>query len=649
MPDRGVTRRRRTLALDSFLVAVATIGILLPLLELWNSDLRVPFAYVRDAPGPYAFVADAPFYQLLAKGGIDHAWFLTNPSLGAPFGQQLFDFPVSLDNLNLVVLKALGVATGDVGLTVNLFFLLSFVTAAVAMYLVMRALGVSRAVAGLVGLLFTFLPYHFVRGVPHLFLSAYWIVPVAGYLVVRVVSRRPPFIAARDPDHVGGRTWRVQWRDRSALLWLLVCIAVASSGAYYAGFIVLFLVVLAGVDFIARRRAQVVASAGVVLATIAVVGLVNLAPTFVSWAFDGRNTTVVARGPAETEFEGLKLSQLVLPVVDHRVGAMAHVQELSTRHTPTRSEPGQQLGVIGALGLLGLLVGILVGLRRTRTSEPGRDAESYDAFSAFGVLTVTGILMATIGGFSMLLYGFGLRELRAWNRISVFFASFAFTAVAFGLDWFGGWCRRRGAVGTWWRLGAGVGIAALLVVGVLDQVSPAVVPDYQATAQRWHSDARFVSHVERTLPRGASVFQLPYRFFPEAQMRGALGPYDLGRLYLHSSGLRWSWGGMRGRQAGDWPASTSVKPVEEMLDRVAAAGFDGLVDDVGVGYRAGAASPDDITKALGQRPFVSRDRELLFWDLRERRRALRARLGAAGVRQLRAETLDDRSVPIPSP
>src|SRR5262249_11178494 len=153
-----------------------------------------------------------------------------------------------------------------------------------------------------------------------------------------------------------------------------------------------------------------------------------------------------------------------------------------------------------------------------------------------------------ISGFSLLLYGLGIKELRAWNRISIFIAFFAFTAVAYGLDWIGRWCARRWGGGTGWRI-TGLGApAALLGVGGLDQVSPAVVPDYRATAARWDSDEAFVARVERRMPPGAEIFELPFRQYPEADARGGLGPYDLGRLYLHSDSLKWSWGGMRGRE-----------------------------------------------------------------------------------------------------
>jgi phosphoglycerol transferase len=125
---------------------------------------------------------------------------------------------------------------------------------------------------------------------------------------------------------------------------------------------------------------------------------------------------------------------------------------------------------------------------------------------------------------------------------------------------------------------------------------------------------------------------------------GSLGPYDLVRPYLHSQGLKWSFGGMLGRDA-DWQASTAALPAREMLDRVAAIGFDGLLDDFGSTYQGGAASADDISAVLGEKPALSHDLQLGFWDLRAYRRELRDRLGADGVRALRKKALADRTVP----
>ncbi len=342
--------------------------------------------------------------------------------------------------------------------------------------------------------------------------------------------------------------------------------------------------------------------------------------------------------------------------------ALADIQAKSTRFTPTLSEHGQQLGIIGALGFVGLLVVLLVALRGRRgreapagehpagehpdegpaDDEPADEAGPVpppaDALLSMGVLTVAGILLGTISGFSILVFGLGIRELRSWNRISVFLAFFAFTAVAYALDWL----RRRLPDRRWTRPTVAIVLALVLVLGILDQVSPAVVPDYAATQARWHSDGDFVARLQRTLPKGASVFELPYRYFPEAPKMGTLGPYDLVRPYLHSDSLKWSWGGMAGREA-DWQPSTARLPAPQMLDRLVAVGFDGLVYDLGSTYRLAEPLASEISAALGRQPFLSRDGELAFWDLRAHAREVRQRLGPGGVRRLRAEALADRS------
>ena len=319
------------------------------------------------------------------------------------------------------------------------------------------------------------------------------------------------------------------------------------------------------------------------------------------------------------------------------------------------SEEGQHLGVIGALGLprdpRGAAARRRVDARTPRTattrlrSQPGLDDAARAppewlrpsvVLRTLGVLTITAILLATISGFSLLISGAGFREIRSWNRIVVFIAFFAFIAVAYGLDW----VARRVPDRPWRGLAIGGGLVLVLVIGILDQVSPASIPDYDATQARWESDAAFVADVERRLPRGAAVFQLPYRFFPEARQVGNLGPYDLVRGYLHSDDLRWGWGGVRGRGA-DWQENVVKRPVDEFLDRIVAVGFDGLELDRAAGYDDGAPTADQITRALGEEPITSRNGELAYWDLRAYARDLRERLGPDGVAELRRQALAD--------
>lgn len=624
----------RALALGAALAAVAAVVLLVPVLELWDADPSVPFASVYSAPDGYVFTPDAPFYQMLAKGGIDHFWFLDNDFLGWPLGQQVYDLPQSLDNLNLLGLKVLGLVFGDVGTTVNVFFVLTFAAVAASAYLVVRALRISAPSAFVVALLYAYLPYHFARGVPHLFLSAYWVVPLAAYLILRVVSENPPFTTTQDSR----RGYRVRIFDRFGILWLLACIAIASSGAYYGVFTASLLTALVAIDVVANRRWRVLVSGAVALGVIGLVAFINLVPTFVYWAQHGSNDALVQRLPYETEAEGLKVSQLLLPIEHHRFAPFAETQADTTRWSPVPSEEGQQLGVIGALGFLGVLVALLVAGRRRRgdVTRSGRGPPP-GLVRTLGVLTVVAVLLATVSGFSLLVSGSGFREIRAWNRIVVFIAFFAFVAVGVGLDWLG----RRLPDRPWRAAVAAVGLALVLAFGILDQVSPASVPDYASDRARWESDQAFVTRVERELGAGApAVFQLPYRYFPEAPQQGRLGPYDLVRGYLHSDDLAWSWGAVRGRGA-DWQLNLLEHPMDEILDRVAAVGYSGVLLDA---YAMGTDPADvegQVSAVLGASPEVSDDGELLFWDLRPRARELRDRLGPDGVDRLRRETLAD--------
>jgi phosphoglycerol transferase len=676
---------RRSLAVGALLVGLAAIVLLVPILELWDADLHVPIASVYEPENDYVYAGDAPFYLMLAKGGIDHAWFLTNPTLGWPLGQQVYDLPQSLDNLNLVGIKALGLVFGDAAATINVFFVLTFATVAVSAFLVLRRLRVTAPAAFVAALLFTFLPYHFARGSPHVLLSSYWVVPIAVYLILRVVSARPPFTTATDTP----RGYRLRLFDRSGVLWLLACCAIASTGSYYGVFTVFLLIALALVDVLANRRARVAASAAVALAVIALAAFVNLLPTFVYWATEGTNPAMFSRLPYETEYEGLKVSQLVLPIRNHRIPAFADKEADTLRFTPVPSESGQNLGIIGTVGFVGLLGALLLAARRTRAprppEEPDRGEEPTteasgpsppatptepsspiepamgsvdlvgDGLSSgvvlrtLGILVVVSILIATVSGFSLLISGAGFRDIRSYNRIVVFIAFAALVAVAFGLDWVG-----RRLPDTAWRAPvAAIGLALVLVVGVLDQVSPASIPDYAATKARWDSDDAFVGRIERILHDGSealadrststpAVFQLPYRYFPEAPDIGLynrLGPYDLVRGYLHSDDLNWSWGAVRGRGA-DWQLRAVRQPVGDFLDRIAAVGYSGIMLDTSTGYDDGAPREAQLSEALGP-PIISANRELRFWDLRTYAADLRDRIGAKGVERLRAKTLAD--------
>jgi Ca2+/Na+ antiporter len=637
------SRWRATVA-DALGVAAATVGLLVVTLRLWEANLHVPFVYNARGDPQLTYAPDAPYYLMVTKGLVEHGSYLRIPNLGWPFSLQLYDNPETGDNLQLALLRGFGLVLRDAVLTVNIYYIFTFVAVAIAAWFVLRRLNVSRLVAAVIAILYTFLPYHFARGEAHLLLSGYFMVPIAALLMLQILSDDPPFTTVcRDSTE---SRWRLNLWSRRALPWLLACVGLGSTGPYYAFFAVLLIGVAVALDLLARRSVRRVASGVVAIGTILVVLLINLSPSLLYWQSHGRNKQAIPRGVLDTEYLGLRVSQLVLPRHGHRIAPLAKIQEESDSKSPVPSEAGQQLGIVGALGFAGLLVFTLSRLlRRRRADDSARSPTPLGTRSEvaqrLGLLTLVAIIIATVSGISLLIAALGVRYIRSYNRISVFIAFFALVAAAFALDWVIARLPRwhgRAVV-------AAVVCVAVLAVGVLDQTSSADVPDYKALERAWDSDDAFMRGIEKELGTGAAVFQLPYVFFPEAGQIFGTGPYDQVRGWLHADSLRWSWGSVRGRE-GDWQAALVRLNTPDALDALTAVGFSGVMIDR-AGYEDyGALIEYGYATTLGQQPRVSRDGRLLFFDIRPWEPALRERMTPAQIEELRRKTLAARAKPL---
>jgi hypothetical protein len=573
---------RREAALAT-ITALAALVLLVPVLQLWRAAWNVPFRYQGDAT----------YHLSVAKGLVDFGGSSTNPALGAPFEQVIHDMPLGGDRLHLILLRALAAVTGDAAATVNLFYVLSFPLVAVAALLVLRRLRTSAGPAVVGSLLYAFLPYHFARGENHLFLSGYYTVPIAVYLALRLLDGR-----AAGPPPVGTSA-----RKRT-LLWAAACVVVGSGGAYYAPMSAL-LIAVAGLVAYARGRSRPVLRAGMltvglVLGTFAA----NLAPSI--WYVHGHGAnSAVGRHPAESEFYGMKLAGLLLPRENHRLPGLANVTANFANPSPVPSEPGQALGLITAAGLCYLL-GVAALALAGRRSVPDSDRH-------LSLLAVTAVAIGTVGGLSSLIALFVTPVIRSWNRLSIYVGFLALIALGALADRLRAHLRAQGVRPiTWPAL-----LSAVLVLGVLDQTSGADVPRYATLAAEYHSDHAFVADIEAALPPSAMVFQLPVRAFPELRGPADMKVSDPFRPYLHSSDLRWSFGGVQGRPTADWQTPLAAQPAGTLLPRLAALDFAGVtVDRFGYDDRA-AALEAALRAELGRGPAaVSPDARFSFFDLR---------------------------------
>src|SRR5204863_9112730 len=114
----------------------------------------------------------------------------------------------------------------------------------------------------------------------------------------------------------------------------------------------------------------------------------------------------------------------------------------------------QSLGLVGAIGLLALLAIAFLAITGRRVGPPLVRSASAAALLAF--------LIGTVGGISAIVVQVLTAQLRAWNRISIVIAFFAFVAVAVALQRAGeAFVRRRLP-----PLAYGATLAAVLALGV---------------------------------------------------------------------------------------------------------------------------------------------------------------------------------------
>ncbi len=562
-------------------------------LRLWDMKLHVPMF----AGG------DANYGQMLIKTVMQQGWLGVNPHLGAPFGGALHDHTAAFgDASQLGLAKLLGYVSSDPAAVLNALYLLGFPIVACVSYLVLRSLRFGPLVSLTCAVIYTLMPYHFLRNESHLTLGMYWSVPVAAWLVFGVRGH----VSLFERRAQGGRL--TSWLSRRTLLTVFACVVVGTSGVYYAVFLLAILALAAFGILLVERDLRRLVPVAAIAAVVVVAVLCVQAPQLAYHASHGDNPAVAQRFAIESEIYGLKPAGLVLPAPDHHIDLLARV---GAKYWPQSSIPGEGqntwLGTSMSLGLLLVLLAAIATMLGRATPTP-RSRLVRDA----GALALAAIAIGSIGGLSTIFAFLISPQVRGWDRISVFVGFFALIGVAAALTWLGAVLRARshGAV-----LAAALA-AVLLGFAAYDQMTPTAAPNYEAGVAVWGSDARFVRAVDAQLPQDAKVLQLPYVPFPENPPVVLMVDYDQLKGYLHSDNLRWSYGATKGRKPDDWMATRSSEPIDRLLSGAVAAGFRGVWVDT-YGYTdGGAAVTSQIARLTGAGPsVVSEDKRHQFYNL----------------------------------
>ncbi len=497
-------------------------------------------------------------------------------------------------------------------LVINVGFLLGFGFAAVAAQLVARELGCSWLRASAVGLIFAFLPFHFLQGVSHPFVSGIWAIPPGVILAVWALRGELPI------PFGFGRNEREGTPRASRVVAFGLCVVVASTSQPYYTVFAMLLVICAAFLGQGIRRSRVAFVGAMALSGI--IGLIfasTLVPSIMWRHTHGANPWVAVRPIADIEQWSLHLAQMLVPGTQSRI-IFLHNLGASVRSVTLPGEPGMYVGLLAIAGLC-VALGSLV-LNGIRSTEPVVALRSQ-----FGLLSMVAFVISTIGGLNVVLGAFGFTQLRAWSRMSPYIALFGLLALStLPVRFLSAYSPRVR------RLGLGI---LLIAVVLIDQVPASVSGSTRGTQSVLARARKLNSSLAEVLPAKSMIFQLPVISFPEDWNAYGVNNYELSVPYIVGNhDFSWSFGGVRGREA-DWQLNWGQEPPQRFVAGIALAEFDALSVSLN-GYPNHAQTLiAQLGKIAGQPHRV--DDALVWFDLRSVRQKIRAACGSTQANNAR--------------
>lgn len=599
---RSGSRRKRYLekALRCVVALVAFVVLFYWMGNLGNLSIHRPFEYSGDALEKLAYQAHdyiANDFDTRMRAPFE----LSKPERSNYVYNALFQ-----SDSNLIwIARLIGGSGNEAAKTLNLAYLLSFLLVFASGYWACGRLGLQDPFRFGAASLYALMPYHFQRAENHLLESTYYFVPLMILVMLELWSARP--LACR---WMGDR-WQFTWRDKR-LWYVLLLLTFLTSFNPYHQFFFACLVASAAPFAAAYRKTWRPLLVGWGLAVFACAVLVfkhALAHYLASpdLALGLNNQPISDYGGAERY--PLKIAQMLLPVQGHRWGLLASLRHVYDVANPLNNEnTTTTLGFIGGIGFLSCIAFALAPSAKVRLSRAGK----------LGLIALMAVLFASMGGFSSLISTISevvlgprsmLTQARGWDRIIVFIGFAAYFTVF--------WLLQRcvkAVVFVGWRRIASIWLAGVAVIAfaLWDQVPYTIMQQHDG---HFRSDQRFFGALQKQLPPGSRIFQLP---FVVHHYSGFVLPgvyyTEMLRPYINTRNLHFTYGGDRLSDQAQWLRAASALPTDQAARYLCSYGFAGVLLQRNM-LKDPAVLEEQWQTSLGVAPEVSEDGDYAFFSL----------------------------------
>ena len=504
---------------------------------------------------PFSFQGDALHHLAVAKAIVEQGWSWHIARLGAPYGLDMYLFPVGsvVDNTSFWLLSLF---SRDPVVIVNSYWLGSFALSGISACWSLRRLGIPRLVAFLGGVLYAFLPGAFYRNVNHLMLVYYLVPPAIAMCMLLLRSE-----------------WSLLRRTDQLVFW--GALALLGLGYIYYSFfaclafsLVVTLLLSQGGN---RKRDSIVGAAAIGMITL--FSALQLTPALIGWSADPiAKENIQQKSLAEADIYGLKIRHLLTPRIDHPLPILRSVSsKLNVAGFPLENEnTTAQLGFVGAVGFL-----VLLGLGLLRLVDLRPLSGLTATLGSAAALNLWLILFATIGGLGSLFNLFVSPDIRTYNRVSPFIAFLALYAV----------CElvvlvKVKSSGQWRNFLFIFGCVLTLIFGVVDEAPfNSVAQSWKSNRGLYESTRSFIGLLEKQLPAGAMIFQLPAPPYPNTPKMFDMESHQHLGSYVVSHSAHFSWPALSRNGLLFNQSISSIADPRILAESLSIIGFDGVLLD----------------------------------------------------------------------
>lgn len=474
------------------------------------------------------------------------------------------------------------------GTAVNFYYFLSYIFVAFGMYIALRMLQKETWIAAIGGVIYTFLPYHYLRGEQHIFLANYYMVPIACAMIIWLLDEQK------------------KRNKKFNLTCILICVLMGLTDIYYSVFLVIILFFVCLNNLWNKKSISEcsleLTLCGIPFLAIAIENILYLISRF-SQLENNSNVFISAgsgRNLSELLQYGLRIVQLIYPIQNHRINLLANFRNNLDQYLGTDET---RMVTLGLLMTVGLVLSVFILFFSNKKDIITEEIKKY------GTLNVFIILVANIGGLNIFV-GLISSNIRCYNRMSIFIAAFSLMTIMTILQYI--W--RKGFSDIRKRAVIIIGAALMLCLAILDQTPSFSMTDYDCNWKLNYNNKKLVEEIDLITEDKASIFMFPIITEGFAEAKYDMRNYEQFWPSVYSDNLCWIHGAQE--EYRNWANALSVMKTEMVLKYLVCEGIEGIwLDENGYDKEAFGDFKSNLDALLGNPILISETGKQYYYSL----------------------------------